>query len=30
VDTGAPIGGAPDPGVSGALIAAYTVISVGP
>ena len=30
VDTGAPIGAAPDPGVKGALIDAYTVISVGP
>ena len=29
-DTGEPIGGAPNPGVSGALIAAYTVVSVGP
>ena len=29
-DTGAPIGGTPDPAVSGALIAAYTVVSVGP
>src|SRR6476659_11168940 len=28
--TGAPIGGAPDPGINGALIAAYTVASVGP
>src|ERR1700757_2510734 len=28
--TGAPIGGAPDPAVNGALIAAYTVVSVGP
>src|ERR1700758_1046376 len=28
--TGAPIGGAPDPAVSGALIVAYTVVSVGP
>ena len=30
VDTGAPIGAAPDQGVSGALIDAYTVASVGP
>src|SRR6476661_3383679 len=30
VDTGAPIGTAPDPAVSGALIVAYTVASVGP
>ena len=30
VHTGAPIGAAPDPAVSGALIDAYTVISVGP
>ena len=29
-DTGAPIGGAPDPAVNGALIDAYTVASVGP
>src|SRR5208283_4098731 len=28
--TGEPIGGAPDPGASGALIDAYTVVSVGP
>ena len=28
--TGAPIGTTPDPAVSGALIAAYTVVSVGP
>ena len=28
--TGEPIGTTPDPGVSGALIAAYTVASVGP
>ena len=30
LDTGAPIGTAPDPAVSGALIDAYTVVSVGP
>ena len=30
VDTGAPMGAAPDPTVSGALIEAYTVASVGP
>ncbi|GBE68131.1 hypothetical protein MFM001_45930 [Mycobacterium sp. MFM001] len=30
VETGAPIGGTPDPAVSGALIATYTVASVGP
>src|SRR5277367_5701144 len=30
VDTGDPIGAAPDPAASGALIDAYTVISVGP
>ncbi len=29
-DTGAPIGAAPEPDVSGALIEAYTVVSVGP
>src|SRR6516165_7879996 len=29
-DTGAPIGTTPDPAVSGALIAAHTVVSVGP
>ena len=29
-DTGAPIGAAPDPAASGALIDAYTVASVGP
>ena len=28
--TGAPIGTTPDPAVSGALIVAYTVVSVGP
>ena len=28
--TGDPIGGAPDPGVRGALTVAYTVVSVGP
>ena len=30
VDTGAPIGAGPEPAVSGALIDAYTVASVGP
>src|SRR6478609_12220619 len=30
VDTGAPIGTTPDPATNGALIDAYTVISVGP
>ena len=30
VGTGAPIGGAPDPATSGALIATITVVSVGP
>ena len=29
-DTGEPIGTTPDPAVSGALIDAYTVVSVGP
>src|SRR4029077_15576659 len=29
-DTGAPIGGTPDPAVKGALIATITVVSVGP
>src|SRR5690349_12744595 len=29
-DTAEPIGGVPDPAASGALIAAYTVVSVGP
>src|SRR6202008_1747323 len=29
-DTGAPIGGAPDPALNGALIPAYPVLSVGP